>query len=325
MKKFVLGIFFTSLLFATSAWACDPCAIFNAARLDGHEPNSWRVSLGEQYTNFKKGKSYPENSFRNKELVKGFSNTQFALSYDFSEVLGLQLSIPLISRYVEEIKDYQTSNNWDAGLGDISLIASYSPVHIKKLDWTVLTGVSAGIKLPTGDTGVLEEISADPDAQVKAQFLKHHPVGSTSGGRALTYGSGSYDYIMGANNLLRYQNFLLLSNIQYTIRTEGDFNYEFDNDLIWAVLPAYYLLLEHDYTVASGLGLSGEHKGKDRLAGSELDGSDISNIYLGPELILSFKGKYSAQIGFDFRVSNKDREADIVPENRVRASLAYRF
>ncbi len=324
MKK--LLFIFLILLISNPAWACDPCAIFNAARLDGHEANSWRVAFGEQYTNFEKGKEYPENSFRNKDFVKGFNNSQFALSYDFNQQFGIQFTVPLISRYVEHIHDYRSSNQWDSGLGDVSLLASYSPLHIKELNWTWLTGLTAGVKLPTGDTGVLEDITSnDPDEQLKSQFLKHHTIGTTSGGRALTYGSGSYDYIMGTNNLLRYKNYLLLSNIQYTIRTEGDFNYEFDNDLIWSALPAYYLLLDDNFTIAGGIGISGEHKGKDRLNGTELTGSNISNIYLGPEAIFSFKGKYSAQVGIDFRVSDKDQDADIVPENRVRASLAYRF
>lgn len=324
--RLVVFIGFTFLFVGSGAFACDPCALYNASRLQGHSAKTLTLSISEQYTDFDRAKDSVENSIRNGEFVRGFSTTQFSLSYDLSERFGVQATLPLVARRFDEVKQYRTSTKSDSGIGDATIAGTYSFLDYKSPDWMVISGITGGIKFPTGDTGVLEEVTTEEaDHPMSSSILRHHQIGSTSGGRALTFGTGAYDYILGLNLLSRYQRYLLLANTQYTLRTEGDFNYEFSNDFLCSVGTGYYFFLEHEFSVAGLLSVSGEFKGKDHLSEELVKGSDVSNIYVGPQLLLTLNEQMSAELSLDVRVTDEDRDATVVPEARVRASLSYRF
>lgn len=312
-----------SLIVSGFSFACDPCALYNASKLQGHSEGAITLSLSEQYSSYSKAKNINDNSIKNGELVKGYSTTQFSGAYDVNENLGFQVNLPLIARSFDEIQNYRQNDESDAGLGDISLLGSYSVINQRTARWTNIIGINAGIKLPTGDSGTLEELTSIEEGE--ASNFKHHVIGASAGGRALTLGTGSYDYILGGNILSRYDRYLLLADLQYTIRTEGDFNYEFADDLLWSVGPGYYFSLEHNYSLAGRISLSGESKGKDKLDNDLVKGSQISNLYVGPEVLLSFNQKIGLQAGVDFRVTDEDRDAQVVPDCRIRSAISYRF
>lgn len=322
MKKVILFIF--SLFSLTSSGsACDPCALYTASALEGHSKDSLTLSISEQYTDYSKSKETERYSQKSGEIVNGYSTTGFGVAYDFTERFGMHLTVPLIIRDVDTIKNYRSDRSTDSGLGDISLLGTYSFFEHRKSDWTILAGAYGGVKLPTGDSGVLEDIAEEeltPDSS-----LKHHPIGSASNGRALTFGSGSYDFIGGLTFLARHNRLLFLSSAQYTIRTEGDFDYEFADDFLFSAGPGYYFALEHNYTVAGRLSLAGEYKGKDRFKNENVNGSAISNLYLGPQVFFTYDEHYAGEATVDFRVTDEDSVATVVPEWRIRAGLSYRF
>lgn len=319
--RYLFLIFLSVIFLKASAFACDPCALYNASRLQGHRAGALTLSVSEQYTDFNRAEDIPENSVRDGEFVRGFSTTQFALSYDITEEVGLQLTLPLIARRFDEVERFRNTTDSDAGLGDLSLVGTYTFLNHNTGSSAFLGGFTGGVKFPTGETGVLRDVSAIEGSAL----LKHHSIGAASGGRALTFGTGSYDYILGLHALSRFERYLLLSYAQYTIRTEGDFDYEFADDLLFSVGSGYYFLLSHDFTMAGLLALSGEFKGKDKLDGARLDGSAISNLYLGPQLLFTLNEKVGAELGFDFRITDEDRGATVVPEARLRAGVSYRF
>lgn len=324
LKHFISAAGLTALLVG-EALACDPCALYSASRLQGHESGAVTLSVSEQYTDYDRPREFRENSVRSGEFVRGFSTTQFALSYDPSETFGLQLTVPLVARSFDEVRSFRTESGSDAGIGDLSLVGSYSFLNNLTGDWRFLAGAFGGVKFPTGDTGVLREVSEDSADVTPEAFLRHHTIGSASGGRALAFGSGSYDYITGVNFLTRYDRTLLLGTAQYTIRTEGDFGYEFADDFLWTASAGQYLALGHDYSWALLASLSGEFKGKDDLNGELVAGSDTSNLYLGPTTFFTYGEALGAEITIDFRVTGEDPGASVVPDMRVRAALSYRF
>ncbi len=310
-----------------NALACDPCALYNAGRLQGHQEGTVSLAISEQYTDYTRGEDIPENSARQAEYVRGYSNTQFTIGYDPSADWGLQLNLPLIVRHFDTIEGYRTRTETDSGLGDIALLASYSLLEYRRQDSVFQGMLSAGLKLPTGDTGDLGDFSGQSEKQdspAELLSLRHHPIGA-SGGRALTFGSGSYDYILALSSFARQERYLLLAYAQYTIRTEGDFNYEFADDLVYAVSAGRYLWLEDERSLAGLIAFSGEYKEEDRLEGQQLEGSKVSNVYLGPALLLAYNQALSLEIGLEYRLGAEDAGASIVPERRLRASLGYRF
>lgn len=313
-----------ALSLASEALACDPCALYMASRLQGHSADTFTLSVSEQYTEFDSPYDPSENSVRDGEFVRKFSTTQFALAYDFTGKFGMQVTLPVVARRFEEVEQYRRSVKSDAGIGDASLVGTYSFLNVRKGDWTTLAGVTGGVKFPTGDTGVLRDISNE-ESLPALSLTRHHSISTAGGGRALTFGTGSYDYIFGFNVFSRYQRHLVLGSVQYTVRTEGDFDYEFADDFLWSIGSGYYLLVEHDRNIAALLTLSGEHKGKDHLDGGLVEDSAISNLYLGPQLLGTFNDRIAAEASLDFRVVDDSDDGAVIPDIRIRAGVSYRF
>lgn len=310
-----------------SAFACDPCSLYNAARLQGLVPGTFSMAVSNQYSTFDRPKGTQENSTRNGEFVREFSTTQVAAAYDFNQEYGLQVTLPVITRIYDQVKDYRYDTKSESGIGDLLLTGRYSFLNIREADWSIIGGVSAGLKLPTGDTGTLGEVKQEEEpAETQSANLRHHTaVASASGGRALTLGSGSIDYLMGANLFLRKGRMLLLTDLQYMIRTEGSFDYEFANDFIWSTGPGYYLYLDDHNFVATRFAVTGEFKGADKLDGNRVAGSSFSNYYMGPEVLFNIGSNISGQLGVDMRTTSEDAGASVVPEMRIRSALSYRF
>lgn len=312
-------------LASSTALACDPCALYNASRLHDSEDGAISIAAFQQYTDYNTAKNLPKNSIRDGELVKSFSTTQLLVAYEATQDLGLQLNLPLVYRRFSELEKFKASSESEFGIGDATIGSNYTLYRENNPDWSIYSAASAAVKLPTGDTGSIKSSTTTvAEIQSGATATKHHAITGASGGRVLTLGSGSVDYILGTNAVARYKKLLLSGYAQYAIRTEGDFNYEFADDFLWAVAPGYFINLGHDHSVAAKLALSGESKNKDRLDGHKVIGSDFSNLYLGPEIQVTF-GNIATELGVDFRVSSEDRDATVVPELKVRAGFSYRF
>jgi hypothetical protein len=113
--------------------------------------------------------------------------------------------------------------------------------------------------------------------------------------------------------------------MQYSIRSEGDFQYQFANDWSWFGGPGIYLLLGHQHTLSLQAFVSGESKGQDTIAGVPTDDTAVTAVYLGPQINFTWSYKLSAQVGADLPVSMATTGQQVVPDYRVRAALTYRF
>ncbi len=312
------------ILLPSNSFACDPCSLYNVSRLLGTEKNSFTISLSEQYTKFKNINK--DLTPREGEIGRDFSVTQFAIAYDFLDNLGLQLTLPLIYRNYDMYERFSPKSDSDLGIGDMVISTNYTPLNYNNGKLFSLLVLTFGIKLPTGDTGSLKNIPADPAGTLSGSSAsKHHTVSGALGGRALALGSGSLDYLFGISSLNRYDRYLFLANIQYSHRTEGSFNYEFGNDFIWSLGPGYYVYVTEETTLALRGVLSGEYKEKDTFQDIRVAKSQINNTYIGPEIILSLKNSLIFDTGIDFLVSDRGASSLIVPSFRVRSGISYRF
>jgi hypothetical protein len=113
--------------------------------------------------------------------------------------------------------------------------------------------------------------------------------------------------------------------MQYAIRTEGDFRYEFANDWTWFGGPGVYLMLRDEHSLSLQAIVSGESKGQDMIAGLPTDDTAVTEVYLGPQLNFTWSSKLSAQLGLDLPVSIVASGQQVVPDYRVRAALTWRF
>jgi len=143
-------------------------------------------------------------------------------------------------------------------------------------------------------------------------------------GHDLALGSGSVDFPLGFSFLGQYKSFFVHADLQYLIRTEGDYDYAYANDLLWSFAPGIYLVSEHATTVSLAVDLSGEYKREDSADGDTLDDTAIRSIFIGPELRVSH-GKWRGSLAWDKPVDINNSGIQAVVSDRVRASVSYWF
>lgn len=317
LSSLALGLLLVS---GARARACDPCALYNVSQLHASSKGAVRLSISEQLTSYEEsdGGRRP----RDGEITETYGTTLLTAQYDFTDRLGAQASVPLIYRSFDRYEEFRKSEDSEGGLGDISLVAHYAAWQAVQPDYGVRLGFYGGVELPSGDTGSLGDIQQEEHAEHHIA-ARHHAAAIAGGGRALSLGSGSFDFPLGVSFYARRERLLWFSVFQYTLRTRGSFDYEFADDIVWSAGPGYYLSLDDTSSLALLAAFSGEHKGEDELESEKVDGTDLSNLFLGPYLLFS-AGDAFGELGLELPVY-RDESAEIVPEYRLRASLGWRF
>ena len=311
---FVVGLTVVSV---QSLSACDLCAVYSAAESRGEIGRGVFAGVAEQFTHFgtmqEEGKEVPN------EVGQWMDSyiTQIFAGYNFNNRVGVQLNVPLISRSFKRPEGFEIDHGTESGLGDILLTGHLNAYRYEEMDWTFSWNLLGGVKFPTGDSGRIAEELNEVEVPGAPESGIH--------GHDLTLGSGSVDGLVGTSVYARWKRLFVGASVQYAIRTEGDYNYQFANDLTWSGGPGVLLALKDDYTISLQANCTGETKGKDTFAGEKAEDTGITTVYLGPELIATWKDKLSAEVGFDFPVSIDNTALQLVPDYRVRAALTWHF
>ena len=233
--------------------------------------------------------------------------SQAFAGYNFTERIGLQFNLPVIYRSY----GYQSARGSESGIGDVSLLGNvrlYEELSEQfTFNWTGL----GGVKFPTGSTSQL-----NPDRPEFAPGI---------GGHDLTLGSGSYDGLLGTGFYARWRRVFLTGAMQYAIRTEGAYDYQFANDWTWIGGPGVYVLLGDTHTLSLQAVVSGETKGLDTLNGETVGDTGVTSVFLGPQLNYTWSSRLSAMVGVDLPVSVVSSGEQVVPTYRVRAAVTFRF
>ena len=204
-----------------------------------------------------------------------------------------------------------TMHTDETGIADVSLVGSFRLYHITTDNFTFNWTVLGGIKFPTGDASKLNI----PDGVL--------PDGI--GGHDIALGSGSFDGLVGTGFSARWNKIFLDGQMQYAIRTEGDFQHQYANDWTWSGGPGVYLALKDNYTIALQAAVSGESKGKDTFAGVPDGDSAETIVYVGPAIRFTWSEHFSAHIGADFPVSIENSGTQVVPDYRIHAAVTWKF
>jgi len=286
--------------------ACDLCSVYAATEAQGGSGQGFFGGVAEQFTHFgtlqEDGHEIPgEGQYIDSSVSQVFGG------YNFNNQLGVELSLPVIYRAFGS----DTMRGTESGIGDLSLVGTFIPYqklseHFN-FSWTVL----GGVKFPTGDSSRLNT----PDSEL--------PEGI--GGHDLALGSGSYDGIIGSSVFTRWKRLFGTASLQYAIRSEGDFQHQYANDLTWFGGPGAYLALTHDYTLSLQAIVSGETKGYDTFAGVPDPDSAETLVYVGPQLNFTWRSNVSALLGLDLAVSRDNSGVQVMPDYRVHAAVTFRF
>lgn len=298
-----------TVLVATSSplvLACDCCSVFSVCNVNQENSKGFVGGVAEQFTHFGTlqdgGNKIPGHGEYIDSLV-----SQMFVGYHFNERFSAQLNVPLIYRAFGS----DTRHGVESGLGDISLVGNFRVLKIAhenfSFNWTLL----GGIKLPTGDSAQLNT----PDTAL--------PDGI--GGHDLALGSGSVDGLVGTGFSASWKKFFLNGQMQYALRTRGDFDHRYANDWTWSGGPGAFVWRGEKSTLAMQAVVSGESKGMDDFGGVPDEDSAATAVYLGPQLNYTWGSQLSAQLGVDLPVSIANSGLQVVPDYRIHAALTWKF
>lgn len=132
-----------------------------------------------------------------------------------------------------------TGNQAISGLGDVTVLGMYRLYQTHKdstfLVHTLQLGV--GVKAPTG------------------KFSEANNTGNVN--QSFQLGTGSWDYLLATEYIVKRKNFGLNTMLNYTIKTENDKFYRFGNQFNYAG-TFFYLHEINSFSFAPQLGIAGE-------------------------------------------------------------------
>ena len=293
------------------ASGCDLCAVYSAFEARGETGKGWFSGVAEQFTRYgslqKDGVGVPNSDGQ----YMNSSISQVFVGYNFKSRVGVQLNLPVIYRSYRRVDDATgvVDTGRESGLGDLSLLGHWAPVQEQLKNGLVRWNLLGGLKLPTGNTRRLAE---------EKEFGAVH-------GHDLALGSGSVDGLVGMGVFASWNRWFFTANSQYAIRTEGDYGRRYANDLTWSGGPGYFLVTTDNLNVSLQANVTGEYKGTDRDNGAVDPETAMRAVFLGPQLEVSYKDKYSFNLGADLPVSIRASGTQAVPDYRVRAAFTVRF
>jgi len=307
---------------AAPATACDLCSVYSAMQARGEVNKGFTAGVAEQFSHY--GTLQQDGHKVSNDLNQHLDSSiaQLFAGYNFTDRLGVQVNLPMIFRSFQRADDVGgTERGTESGAGDVSLVANFLAYRQATKTFTVAWTVHGGLKFPAGSSDrlkeELDELTAPPPPAGAAESGIH--------GHDLALGSGSVDGIVGTGVFARRQRFFLSVNAQYTIRSKGDFDYRYANDLTWWGGPGIFLALNESCSVALQLNVSGESKGRDTFQGEKAEDTGITSVFLGPQISVTWAERLSAELGADLPVSIDNTALQNVPDYRVRAAVNWRF
>ncbi len=302
-----------ALTFRTTA--CDLCSC-ELPLLQLQNRPGWHISAREQYTSFA---TLRQDGTRISDPAGQFlhsSNTQLILGYDFTKSFGVQLHAPFISRSFRRAESGRIETGHVAGLGDLSLLAHWTPLAVERGDLRFTARIATGLKLPTGDSSRLAEEGHESEGE-----------GTPSGihGHDLALGTGSVDALLGADAHLDWRHLFLQGGLQYTVRGQGSHDFDTANDLTWSAALGATVVKSDAFTLTVAARLSGDTKDQDYFRGQRLDDTSSTNVYVGPRFVALFGVKFSADLGFDFPIRQENSGVGSTPDWRMQAGASWQF
>jgi len=304
-------------LSARAVMACDLCAVYNASAARGESSAGFHIAVAEQFTH---SGTLQDNGEEISDPVGQFrdsSITSLILGYNLHPRFGLGLNLPYIHRSFRRAEGFEIEEGTESGLGDMSLLGRFVVYTKPEHEYSIFLSVFAGVEFPTGDSDRLQE-------EVGEEEIPGAPPSGVHG-NDLALGSGSFDAIAGVSGNAQWRRFLFAADVQYFIRTRGDFGYRFGNELSVSAGPGFYLLFDESKTLAVVASFSYETKAHDHVAGVERDDGILMAWYASPGLIFTLGENFSATANVDIPLRIANRSFQTVPDYRVCGGIAWNF
>jgi hypothetical protein len=306
-----------AFLLAVRATACDFCGC-ELPHISIDDRRGWYAGASEQYTDFGSlhqdghGISDPARQYLHSSV------TQLFIGYDFAHALGIQINIPMVYRSFRRAQGAGVETGDVSGVGDVSLLAHWTPLRIERGDFLFTARVLAGVKFPTGDSSrVLEEAAEGGDEEGATPSGVH--------GHDLALGTGSVDGIFGADLRVQWKRAFLNAGIEAAVRGSGRHDYNFADDLGWHAGIGVVGIKGDNLDVAIEARFSGDTKGEDSFRGMRATDTGSTVVYVGPKVIATWRERVSVDAGIGFPIVRENSGVASVPDLRFQAAVNIRF
>lgn len=182
-----------------------------------------------------------------------------------------------------------------AGLGDITLIGLYSIYETKKDSTTFTHKLNAGlgIKIPSG------------------KFDAANNFGTIN--KSFQLGTGSWDYQLLAEYVIKKKQLGLNSMLNYVIKTENEKKYQYGNQFNYASTLFYLFETKNETKIAPQLGIAGEMYQSNKQLG-QIEADTLGDIIFGKLGLELGKDQFSlglnAMVPVQQNLSNGKMEAN---------------
>ena len=308
----MLAVTAAGLATAAGAYACDLCSVYTTVAMEQIKAGP-RVGLATQFSSFKSLREAGEEVDNDAGEMLRSSITQLLVGYNFNTSWGVQASVPWIERRFRQETETGTTSGREDGLGDIALTGRWVALDNIGENQTMLRAtLRGGIKLPTGDSDRLAEEEHD---EAHAGGLHGHD---------LALGTGSIDYLLGADLFASRGRAFVSLAVDYSLRTEGDHDYRHADDLTVSAGPGVFFTHgPTEHRMAMQLVATMQSKGQDTQAGEKVAGSALTAVYLGPRILYSWRTSLVAHLELDLPTVLNNSGLSLVPDYRLRAGFTW--
>lgn len=201
-----------------------------------------------------------------------------------------------------------------SGLGDVALMGRYTFVKQENPETTNIMAGLAGIKFATGGTNAKTSDGME--------YLDSH----------LQPGTGSTDYLLGLSFSHSLERFSLSANLLGTITTAGKFGdtaHEFGNALNYDV-SGKYRIYPGAFSPTKpqcffALGLNGEVREREKVAGDTDPDSGGNTIYLTTGLQLVFAPRWVVELSYQHAIYHALKGTQVGETYKAISGVTYLF
>lgn len=316
---------FSKLLFSCTVFlgctravvACDTCAVYFAR---GADRAGFTLSTAHQFTRLgsvwhgDRRLGNPVDQYVDSHI------TQLSLGYTQGGAWHAQLTLPYISRSFVRPDHALIERGRESGLGDLTLAGRYRVWQfVGASGGEFQLSLLGGVEFGTGDSDRLGD--------AVGHHHHHHANFPDSGihGHDLALGSGSTDWLVGAD--AGWKRGRLFGHVQWQrkLRRVGSFDYRIANETSLEASAGGYVLLTHEHSLALQALFSADRKGLDSLAGAVQPDTAASIRYLGARVTGTLGRRFEADAALELPVRIRTSETMVVPDYRIRAACNWRF
>ncbi|MCG9791272.1 transporter family protein [Flavobacterium algicola] len=213
---------------------CDACGCSAAGGSMGFSSMIDNNFVGVRY--FYQSYSSREGYFSNSPWIdENFNTTQIWARIPLSPKIQITALVP----YQDHTREFTAGSENISGLGDITVMATYTVFETMKDTITIYNRLQlgGGVKLPTGKF----------DASSNSGLVN----------QGFQVGTGSLDYLLLAEHQLSWEKWGLNSMLNYNLKTENKKNYQFGNQFNYGS-TLFYMIKSDKMTYVPQLGIAGE-------------------------------------------------------------------